>query len=87
MVSFYDKLAKKLGGYGFEDDGVEYRSKYPDGDPEEEFYNAVLDASSPNRSALDIGCGDGILSFRVADSFAHIDGIDNSKELIKIAEQ
>ena len=87
MTTFYDKLAKRLGGYGYADDGLVYRSDYPKDNPEEEFYAAVLGAAGPNHTALDIGCGDGIFSFRVAYSFARIDGIDNSKELIKIAQR
>jgi SAM-dependent methyltransferase len=87
MTTFYDKLAKKFGGYGFADDGLEYRSVYPNGNPEQEFYDAVKHVSAQDKSALDIGCGDGIFSFRVADSFARIDGIDNSTELIKIADK
>lgn len=87
MVTFYDKLAKKLGGYGFAHDDLTYRSEYPNGNPEEEFYNAVLSSAEENDTALDIGCGDGIFSFRVASLFSRIDGVDNSNELIKIAEQ
>ena len=87
MKTFYDKIAKQLGGYGYADDGLVYRSEYPKENPEEEFYKAVLRASGSDQKALDIGCGDGIFSFRVAPSFARIDGIDNSKELIKIAQR
>ncbi len=87
MATFYDKLAKKLGGYGFAHDNLSYRSEYTNGNPEEEFYNAVVAASKPDCAALDIGCGDGIFSFRVAKLFSHIDGIDNSEELVKIALQ
>ena len=87
MTNFYDKLAKKLGGYGFAHDGLEYRSEYPNGNPEEEFLDAVIQVADTSLNALDIGCGDGIFAFRVADKFAHIDGIDNSSELIKIANE
>jgi len=87
MATFYDKLAKKLGGYGFANDNLTYRSSYPHGDPEAAFYDAVVEAANQESSALDIGCGDGIFSFRVADRFLKIDGIDNSKELVKIAKQ
>lgn len=87
MTTFYDELAKKLGGYGFANDNLQYRSEYPQGDPELEFYTAVMGVSGPERLALDIGCGDGIFSFRVADAFLKIEGIDNSKELIKIAKE
>lgn len=86
-TNFYDKLAVKLGGYGFANDGVEYRAEYPEGNPEEEFFAAVSQSASKSSIALDIGCGDGIFSFRVANMFLHIDGIDNSEELIKIAQQ
>ncbi len=87
MTTFYDKLAKKLGGYGFANDGLEYRSEYPNGNPEEEFYNAIVQSANISHVALDIGCGDGIFAFRVSHEFSRIDGIDNSKELIKIAVQ
>lgn len=87
MSNFYDNLAKKLGGYGFAHDGLEYRSEYSTTNPEEDFYNAVIEASGLNKTALDIGCGDGIFSFRVASSFAQINGLDNSKELIRIAKE
>lgn len=87
MTTFYDELAKKLGGYGFANDNLEYRSEYPHGDPEVEFYNAVMVQARQKSVALDIGCGDGIFSFRVATAFSQIDGIDNSKELIKIANE
>jgi len=85
MSTFYDDLAKKLGGYGFANDGLDYRSEYPAGNPEQEFYDAVMQMAGAECTALDIGCGDGIFSFRVADAFMQIDGIDNSAELIKIA--
>lgn len=86
-TNFYDKLAKKFGGYGFANDDLEYRSEYPNGDPEKEFYDAVMHSADSTKRALDIGCGDGIFAFRVANKFARIDGIDNSKELIKIAKE
>lgn len=35
--------------------------------------------------ALDVGCGDGKFAFGIAQNFQHIQGIDSSKELIKIA--
>lgn len=87
MANFYDKIAKKLGGYGFADDGLEYRSEYPTGEPEKVFYDTVVHSARKGMTALDIGCGDGIFSFQVAEAFARIDGIDNSKELIRIARQ
>lgn len=85
--TFYDNLAKNLGGYGFANDNLQYRSEYPSGDPEKQFYEAVVQSATGVKRALDIGCGDGIFSFRVMDKFARIDGIDNSKELIKIANE
>lgn len=87
MMNFYDKLAKKLGGYGYANDNLEYRSEYPSGNPEEIFYSEVLRVAGPSGDALDIGCGDGIFAFRVANNFQHIEGIDNSKELIRIAHE
>lgn len=87
MANFYDKIAKKLGGYGFANDGLEYRSEYPTGEPEKIFLQAVLRYATKDSIGLDIGCGDGIFSFQVSDAFARIEGIDNSKELIRIARQ
>lgn len=87
MATFYDRLAKKFGGYGFANDNLTYGSEYPHGNPEDDFYKAVMKSAGKNHTALDIGCGDGIFAFRVAEAFVRIDGIDNSKELIKIACQ
>lgn len=56
--NFYDKVAKKFGGYGY-GIGPAYKSEYPAGDPEKVFKEKLLELSSKEKIALDIGCADG----------------------------
>ncbi|HCM82485.1 MAG: Methyltransferase type 11 [Microgenomates group bacterium GW2011_GWC1_43_11] len=86
-TSFYDKVAKKFGGYAFSTGHVDYRSEYPNRDPEEIFKEKLIGLASKNKKALDAGCGDGKFAFQIAKYFSSITGIDTSKELLKIARQ
>lgn len=87
MGNFYDKVAKKYGGYGFTSNLPKHTSVYPDGDPEKVFKDELLRLASKNAVTLDIGCGDGKFAFEIADRFSSIIGLDSSRELLKIAEQ
>ena len=85
--NFYDKVAKKFGGYGYGNDTKPvYRSEYPAGDPEKIFKEKLLELSSKNKTALDIGCADGKFTLSVAPSFKKIYGIDISKVNLDIAQ-
>lgn len=86
MSDFYDKVAKKFGGYAFGKNKAKYSSEYPDGNPEEIFKEKLLELAKTNSIALDVGCGDGKFAFEVSPYFSFIHGIDTSKELLKIAE-
>jgi len=86
MINFYDNVAKKFGGYGFSNSEPDYSSEYSSGNPEEVFKKNVEDLSSTSLVALDVGCGDGVFAFRVANKFKKIIGLDSSKELLKIAD-
>lgn len=86
MVNFYDKVAKKFGGYAFSGSEPKYISEYPGGDPEHVFKEKLLELASSDCVALDIGCGDGKFAFDIAYRFSGIIGLDSSKELIAIAE-
>lgn len=85
--NFYDKMAKKFGGYAFGTSHVEHFTEYPDGDPEKIFKEKLLCLADKNNVALDAGCGDGKFAFQIAKYFLSITGIDTSKELLKIARQ
>lgn len=85
--NFYDKVAKKFGGYAFGKSHVEHLSEYPNGDPEKIFKKKLLGLANKNKIALDAGCGDGKFAFQIAKYFLSITGIDISKELLKIARQ
>lgn len=87
MDSFYDKVAKKFGGYAFGNNKPKYFSEYPSGDPEEIFKNKLLKLAKKNLVGLDIGCGDGKFALSIADNFAKIIGLDSSRELLRIAAQ
>lgn len=86
-TNFYDKVAKKFGGYAFGKGHVEHLSEYPNGDPEKIFKKKLLGLANKNKNALDAGCGDGKFAFQIANYFLSITGIDISKELLKIARQ
>src|SRR3989344_5144050 len=86
-LNFYDKVAKKFGGYAFGKSHVGHLSEYPNGDPEKIFKEKLLGLANKNKIALDAGCGDGKFAFQIAKYFLSITGIDISKELLKIARQ
>jgi SAM-dependent methyltransferase len=87
MENFYDKVAKKYGGYGFTSNLPKHTSVYPDGDPEKVFKDKLLHLASKSTVALDVGCGDGKFAFEIADNFSSIVGLDSSRELLNIAER
>lgn len=86
MSDFYDKVAKKFGGYAFGRNKPKYSSEYSDGNPEEIFKEKLLELANTNCIALDVGCGDGKFAFELSPYFSFIHGIDTSKELLQIAE-
>jgi SAM-dependent methyltransferase len=86
MVNFYDKVAKKFGGYGYSNSDPEYRSDFQDENPEEVFRQKVEYYSGNDLVALDVGCGDGIFAFKLASMFKKIVGLDSSKGLLEIAD-
>ncbi len=85
--NFYDKVAKKFGGYGY-GNGIKprYKSEYPTGDPEKIFKEKLLELSSKDKIALDIGCADGKFTLSVAPYFKKVYGIDISKVNLDIAK-
>lgn len=85
--NFYDKIAKKFGGYGYGNGHKPiYTSEYPNGDPEKVFKEKLLGLSSKHKIALDIGCADGKFTLSVAPSFKKLYGIDISNVNLKIAK-
>lgn len=87
MENFYDKVARKYGGYAFGTNKPKYFSEHPDGEPENIFKDKLLELAGNDKVALDVGCGDCKFAFEIADSFREIIGIDTSKELLNIAEK
>ena len=87
-TNFYDKVAQKLGGYGYwNGNKPQYTSEYPaGGDPEKIFKEKLLELSSIEKIALDIGCADGKFTLSVAPAFQKIYGIDNSELNLAIAK-
>lgn len=83
--NFYDKVAQKLGGYGY---GVspKYISEYSSGDPEKVFKDKLLNLASRDKIALDIGCADGKFTLSIAPYFKKVLGIDTSKINLDIAK-
>ena len=83
--NFYDKVAKKFGGYGY-GTGPKYKSEYPNGDPEKIFKEKLLELAGVDKRALDIGCADGKFTLSVAPFFKKVYGIDISKKNLEIAK-
>src|SRR3990172_3265851 len=48
MDNFYDKVAKKFGGYAFGSNKPKYSSEYPNGNPEEIFKEKLLKLAKTN---------------------------------------
>ena len=71
--NFYDKVAKKFGGYGYGNGRKPvYKSEYTKGNPEKIFKEKLLELSSKDKTALDIGCADGKFTLSVAPFFQKI---------------
>lgn len=83
---FYDKVAKKFGGYAYGSKNLDITREYPDDDPEVVFKQKLIVLGRDKR-ALDVGCGDCKFAFEIAEKFTEIIGIDTSKELLKIAQE
>lgn len=85
--NFYDKVAKKFGGYGYGNGHKPiYKSECPAGDPEKIFKEKLLELSDKDKIALDIGCADGKFTLSIAPYFQKIFGIDTSKVNLDIAK-
>lgn len=85
---FYDKVAQKFGGYGYGNGSKpKYISEYPTGDdPEKIFKEKLLELSSSDKTALDIGCADGKFTLTIAPFVKKLYGIDTSKVNLDVAE-
>jgi len=82
--NFYDKVAKKFGGYGYST-SPQYTKEFPGDDPEKVFKEKILELSSKDKITLDIGCADGKFTLSVAPFFQKVYGIDISKVNLDIA--
>lgn len=80
---FYDRVTKKFGTFS---DVPHPIMDYPEGNPEAIFEQKILELSGKDKIALDIGCGDGRFTLRMASYFRQVTGIDGSKERLKLAQ-
>lgn len=81
-ANFYDRLAARQG------DGSAHahrRTNYPIDDPEAVFEHLVRQFARGDRRALDVGCGDGHFTVRMAEGYGHVVGIDASQARIEHA--
>ncbi|QQG46103.1 MAG: class I SAM-dependent methyltransferase [Candidatus Niyogibacteria bacterium] len=81
---FYDKVAKKFGGYKSE---AIHKSHFPNGNPEEIFLEQLIKYGHKDKTALDIGCADGRFTLKIAEKFHKTFGIDISSEMLAKAKQ
>lgn len=85
--NYYDKIAKKFGGYAYGNKKEHYQTVYTDGVPEDDFKDQLLGLSGKSKIVLDVGCGDCKFAFEISGYFKEIVGIDNSKNLLKVARK
>ena len=71
---FYKKNAEKYGKYDFHCEGVLVKGERPNF---EEFLRGYADK---NRTILDLGCGSGELTSKIAPLFKNVTGIDPFSE-------
>ncbi len=73
------------------DEKAKNYSRYTEG--EDRFEANVLQSiknlhvNIKNRSIIDIGCGTGVYTLRVAQKALHVDGIDSSKEMLEVLKE
>jgi len=82
---FYNKVARKFGGYAYGLSNPKYTKEFTDGIPEDDFKNHLLSLSGKDKKVLDVGCGDCKFAFGISENFKEIVAIDNSTELLKVA--
>lgn len=83
-ANFYDRVAKKFGGYHTQ---AHYATEYPSGEPEKVFKEKLLELSSKDNVALDVGCADGRFTLSVASYFQKIVAIDLSSGMLEAARK
>lgn len=82
-TNFYDRIGKKYGGYDISNNDV--LKEFPEGNPENIFRKTLLNYGGLDRTALDLGCGDGKFTLSIASRFKKIFAIDTSKILLVVA--
>lgn len=82
--NFYDKVAKQFGGYHTPH---KHTTEYPSGEPEKVFKKKLIELSSKNKIALDVGCADGRFTLSIAPYFQKIIAIDLSKKMLEAAKR
>ncbi|MCT4566043.1 MAG: class I SAM-dependent methyltransferase [Maledivibacter sp.] len=81
-IEWYDKIAKKLGGYK-----KNWSSSKRGTSGEEVFEKRLIEYLPKHGSVLDIGCGHGEFTIKMAQYTKNIIGMDFSKEMIKCANK
>lgn len=81
---FYDKVAKKFGGYH---SPSRYIQEFKTGNSEEIFKDKLVELSGKDKYALDSGCGDGVFTLNLAPHFKKITGNDTSKLMLEVARK
>jgi len=86
-TNFYDRVAKKFGGYSYGTNKPNYIKEYSNGDPESVFKEKLIKLAGSEKNVLDVGCGDCKFAFGISENFEKIVGIDTSSGLLKIAKE
>jgi ubiquinone/menaquinone biosynthesis C-methylase UbiE len=80
---FYDQVTRKFGSF----QGVpKPLAIYRQDNPEELFEQQLVLLGGKDKIALDLGCGDGQFTLRMATFFREMVGIDSSMERLRLAQ-
>jgi SAM-dependent methyltransferase len=75
----------RRGGSAFDDEDVArayaYRPPYP-----QALYDFLFDLTATHRRALDLGCGPGKIAHNLAARFEHVDALDPSLPMLRVAD-
>lgn len=80
--AFYTRFAQKFGASG---PHVKHTTEYPLGDPEQIFEQKLVELGDQSKDVLDVGCGSGDFTLRIASHFHQIVGIDGSEARLQYA--
>lgn len=80
--NFYDRVARRFDGYRSKDP---YTPESVVEEPEDAFEGYIRKLAAPDKSVLDMGCGDARFTLPLAEAFGTVTGVDTSEGMLEVA--